>query len=133
MSGHSGFERDTNINHSFETQTNHSVGTLDRGAEGPNQHRVSSKTTLLPSQDHYPPPADAQPTRPLHDVRYANLGDYILRAEAQIFGPDAPKRRHIFRRAAGVSPPILRSDVTSRILLMPGCFNPPHLNHAALL
>jgi hypothetical protein len=67
------------------------------------------------------------------DIKFAPLLTYILRAEAlEIINP--PKRlQPLFKPAPHVSPPTLRSDRENRILVYPGCFNPPHHGHTALL
>jgi hypothetical protein len=67
------------------------------------------------------------------EVKQAPLSDYILRAEAlEVVNP--PTRRDpLFKPAPNVSPPTLRSDRKNRILVYPGCFNPLHHGHIALL
>jgi hypothetical protein len=57
------------------------------------------------------------------------LEDYIRRAYTAIPGFPEPSSR-IFTRSPG---PELQHGRENRIILYPGCFNPPHAGHAALL
>ncbi|KAH7092414.1 hypothetical protein FB567DRAFT_545565 [Paraphoma chrysanthemicola] len=66
-------------------------------------------------------------------VRFADLEDYILRAERTSIDVPLADRHTLFRRVKGVQPPRLRSDRNNIVLIYPGCFNPPHLGHLALL
>jgi hypothetical protein len=67
------------------------------------------------------------------EVKQAPLSDYILRAEA-LEVVDPPTRLYpLFKPILNVSPPTLRSDGENRILVYPGCFNPPHHGYVSLL
>lgn len=64
-------------------------------------------------------------------VKTAPLEHYIAFASRECLKRPSPTR--IFRHAAGVSPPTLRSDQENRVLIFPGAFNLPHLGHTGLL
>jgi hypothetical protein len=66
-------------------------------------------------------------------VKYASLSSYIARVGALLDPLPAPRTRPIFRTGPNITTPTLRSDRENRILLYPGCFNPPHHDHTALL
>jgi hypothetical protein len=65
-------------------------------------------------------------------VKRALLSHYILLAEAQLT-PHPPRTIPVFSSISGVTAPTLQNDRENRILFYPGCFNPPHAGHAALL
>jgi hypothetical protein len=67
------------------------------------------------------------------EVKQASLSTYILLAEASTLPSSSPRTRPIFNTAFGISTPILKTDRENRIILYPGCFNPLHLGHKALL
>jgi hypothetical protein len=91
MSGPDRFEPDIGVRYVVITQPNPSARTDEHGAGDPAQHELPLTTTLVhpavvvPPHNHMPPAA-AHPAHPLHNARYANLEDLILRAEAQILG-----------------------------------------------
>ena len=58
-----------------------------------------------------------------------HLEDYIHRAYEEMQGFPDPSPR-IFTRSPG---PVLQRGRENRIIIYPGCFNPPHTGHAALL
>ncbi|KAI1400943.1 hypothetical protein F4819DRAFT_487146 [Hypoxylon fuscum] len=60
----------------------------------------------------------------------ADLGNYI---EECYYKNTSSPRRPIFNKGAGHFTPQLEQNRKNRIIIYPGCFNPPHRNHQALL
>jgi hypothetical protein len=66
-------------------------------------------------------------------VKVAPLAHYILLAEQVCFKSAAPARRKVFCDNPHGQAPTLRDDGENRIMIYPGCFNPPHVGHTGLL
>ena len=66
-------------------------------------------------------------------AKVAPLAHYILLAEQACFRSAAPARRKVFCDNPHGRAPTLRDDGENRIMIYPGCFNPPHLGHTGLL
>jgi hypothetical protein len=99
----------------------------------------SAAVTAIPDdapQENSSPPESTQPASDLSTnpagVKRALLSHYILLAEAQLTN-HPPRTTPVFFTVSGVTAPTLQSDRENRILFYPGCFNPPHAGHAALL
>ena len=82
------------------------------------------------SQDNSPPVPHISTNA--SGIKHALLSHYIALAESHI--PSLPTRTTpVFSHIPETTPPTLYSDRENRTLFYPGCFNPPHAGHAALL
>ena len=87
--------------------------------------------TAPPAANATTAPSDASHITIEGSLKTAPLAYYISKLAGefdhkQLYEP-------VFRSSPGLLVPTLRNDRENRVLLYPGCFNPPHLGHAALL